>query len=225
MKDKLSMTQRFVLFALAKKPAIGVFHKDEMGVGLYVAGVMELLGAGVAVLDEKDRLLLEKPLPAALSHLAPLCDTLEALGPKKPAKGAQKYVGTFLNRNMDALSLSIIQSLEGAGQLTSEEKRGLFYDKTQYPVPSAVLEAQVERLRQVILSPAPLAEGDVVLAALLKHAGLLKQFFSKHEADRLKSRLAEVKNSDSSRMARKIQNQIDAIYAATAAAAAASAAR
>ena len=167
MEKKLSVIQRYVLFALAKKPGVYVFHKDEMGVGLYVAGVMELLGADVAALDEKGRLRLEKPLPADLAYLTPLYETLEELRPQKPAAAAKKYVATFLNRRMNELALSVAESLERTGSLVREERSGLFGETVRYPVPAEVLNDQVEALRKTILSSGPLEDGDVVLAVLL----------------------------------------------------------
>lgn len=212
----LSVTQEYTLCALKENGKIPLLRSTEVTVCLVMGGLLELLEQHVVHWDEKGRLILSGVLPKALGYLCPLYEQFTDCRPMTARALAEKLVFSSTDKNLHQLLGALGESLEAAGCGTLTRKKGLLHEKVTFlPEPQAV-QRVVDKIRAEFLENGALSEDVVVLTTFLQESGLLKQYFSKYEADVLKARLQELKQSEAYAIVAKIMDDIEWMLAVAA---------
>ena len=143
-----------------------------------------------------------------MQYLTPLYEKI--VSEKKP-----QTIKDFIEKykySLDAYMSAIIDSLSVIGAISEHEIKGIFTKKVkrivQVPKPEATA-AVIEILRKEFFENGKLTEDTVILAALLDKSGLLGSYFNKAEADALKTRMKEVRSSETYAAINKILTAID----------------
>ena len=99
----------------------------------------------------------------------------------------------------------------------STEIGGLFHNKTLFVPNNEEVLRIIEKIRAEFLENGTLSDETIVLGALLQKSGLIKNYFSKYESEKLKERLNEIKESQSGSLVNEMVKYIDTLIAAIAA--------
>ncbi|MCW3489486.1 GOLPH3/VPS74 family protein [Dethiobacter alkaliphilus] len=207
----LTFSLKYLMCALNEKGKIPVLKQTEVITCLVAGAILELLYDGYVALDEKNNIGIVKEADAKISHLQPLFHLIQRSKKKSIKSIAEQYVFSLNNKHLNELVDSIGNSLADGNFVLAREGQGFFKKKTYYiPNEDEVLKI-VEKIRAEFLEEGTLNEETVVLGALLHKSGLIKKYFSKFEAAKLKRRLAEIKNSGASSLIIDMLRHIEAI--------------
>lgn len=210
MKD-LSFTQEYLLCALSPKGAFPALKSTEITVCLVAGGLLELLHLHVISIDEKKKIIVEKDLEPNEFHLEPLYTEIKNSKAMNVKDVASKYVfgsAKLLNEFIQALTLPMSDS-----HIVSVETGGLFHNKTLYIPNNDEILKIIEKIRAEFLEKGTVSDENVVLGALLQKSGLIKNYFSKYESDRLKERINEIKKSEAGSFVKEMVDYIDTLIA------------
>jgi hypothetical protein len=213
MKD-LTFTQEYLLCALNPKGSIPLMDSNRIITCMVAGGLLELLNAKAVAVEAKKKVAVLRKLNEDEKHLEPLYDALNTAKPMTVNDIASKYVFSTSKRiNEFMRSLSLPMQAEG---LVSAGTGGLFRNKPLFiPDPKAV-SGVIEKIRAEFLEDGPIQDETVVLGALLQKSGLIGNYFSKYESDRLKKRLDEVKKSEAGSLVKEMIDYIDLMFIAIA---------
>ncbi len=192
----LSYTQEYFMCAISSKGNVPILDV-VFSTCLLAGGIMELLYHGYIVRTPKGKLVISKPWDEGLPYLKPLYETI--LGFKKPkdAKGvASVYLAGFSQKTFKELFSAFGASLAEFGYADELWKQGLLNKKIRYvPKPEAVTRI-IEKIRAEFLEDGTISEETLYLAALLDNGKLIRNYFSKVEAEILKKRIKEVRKNE-----------------------------
>jgi len=192
----LSYTQEFFLCTINDKGKIPAL-KGEIPACLAVSGIMELLSNGYLNRAEKDKLAAGKPWDDSLPYLKPLYETIVSL--KKPLDIKDIlmiYIGGFVIEQFYELYKAIGVSLVESGYADELTKKGLIKEKPRRYVPKEeAIKNVVEKVRAEFLEDGMITEETLCLAAFLDASGLISNYFSKFEAEAMKKRIKEARES------------------------------
>jgi len=203
----LSFTQEYYLCAVNSKGNSPI-DGGEFTACLVIGDTMELLSRGLIAKDEKDRFSVAKPWDGSLPYAKPMYDLIASA--KKPRKAPDLFFGLKL-KEAGRLSSSIGASLAESGDAHEVGGKGLFKDKTKYaPEPEAVSRV-IEKIRAEFLEDGPMTDETVCLTALLDAGGLIRHYFSKVESQTVKSRLKEIRTSETYSAVKEVLETIAAL--------------
>jgi hypothetical protein len=209
MKNTLSFTQEYYLCAINDKGNLPVLD-TEGAICLLAGGIMELTQQGYIEHDDKKRLIIAKPWDNALPYLKPLYDTVASF--KKPQRidGVLGAYETSLQEPLPELLSALGTSLVAAGYADELSEQGLLHNKTGYvPKPEARTRI-IEKIRAEFLEDGVISDETLCLAALLDGSNLIRRYFSTVEADALKKRLKEVRESDAHTLVKEFLDEASA---------------
>jgi len=222
--NTLSFTQEFFVCAVNEKGKTPFAKKTEVLAGLVVGGILELTSNGYIKADKKEKYSVVKP-PESLEHLKtkepnllylqPLYDVI-AVKPMKSTAIAEKYLnsGKLFAEFFNAIGKSLAE-VDCAKESVNQ---GLFGEKVVFIPTSECATAIIEKIRAELLENGTVSDETIILCALLDKCGLIKDYFSKVESDKLKIRLKEIRNSDAHSKIRKVIDSIDSLVVAMVAA-------
>jgi len=203
----LSFTQEYYLCAVGNK------GKSPLDGGVFtgclvVGNIMEMLSRGLISKDEKGRFFIVKQWDDSSPFAKPMYDVIAAS--KKP-RSASDFLFGLSKKESRNLSTSIGVSLVATGDADELGNQGLFKNITRYvPKPEAVTRV-IEKVRAEFLEDGPMTDETVCLAALLDAGGLIHHYFSKVEAQSVKNRLAEIRDSETYSAVKEILDTITAL--------------
>lgn len=194
--ESLSVTQEFVLCALKEDGKIPLLKATEVTVCLVSSGVWELVHHHAVRYDDKEDLVCAGALPKQVAYLQPLYEQIKEREPVSAHKLVENYVFAATEKNLHQLIEAIGAELEQVqcGEVVRE--RGLLHEKVRFHPNQAAVQQVVDKVRDAFFSDSALSDNIVALAALLEESGMLRQYFSKFEADTLRQRLKELANVD-----------------------------
>lgn len=193
--SELSYTQEYFLCAVDKKGSIPAYKSAQAPACLLVGGIMELFGKGFIAHDEKNKLVIAKPLDDTLRYLKPLYEIFQE--PQDAAGIAESYLEGSSQRAFDGLLAAFGVSLVKSGCADEVTIKGLFSKKTKHvPKPEAAARV-IEKVRTGFLGGGAITDETLCVAALLDKGEFMRNFFSKSEAAELKKRIQEERKSDS----------------------------
>ena len=208
----LSFTQEYFLCALSKnKGKVSLMDSDAMAC-LLAGGIMELLRSEYISIAEKNKIAAAKPWDGSLPWLKPLYDEIIAM--KKPG-GVKEVANIYLGsgKAFKGLIESFGAGLVELGYADELTKDGLFTNKIKYVPKADAVERIVEKVRSEFLEAGTMTEEILCLAALLDKGGLIRNYFSKFEADKFKERLKEVRSSEEYAPVKEVFDYINEIIA------------
>lgn len=128
--------------------------------------------------------------------MQPLYEQIKEREPVSAHKLVESYVFAATEKNLHQLIEAIGAELEQVqcGEVVRE--RGLLHEKVRFHPNQAAVQQVVDKVRDAFFSDSALSDNIVALAALLEESGMLRQYFSKFEADTLRQRLKELANVD-----------------------------
>lgn len=207
----LSYTQEYLLCALNSKGSIPIMNSNRVITCIVAGGLLELLQSHAVSFDAKKKMVIERNLNENEVHLEPLYNTIKSSKPMTIKDIASKYVfatSKRLNEFMEALSITMKKN-----RCVSSETGGLFHNKTLLiPNNDEVLKI-IEKIKAEFLEDGNVQDEAVVLGALLQKSGLIKNYFSKFESQRLKERLEEIKKSEAGSLVKEMVEYIDTMVA------------
>jgi len=205
--NDLSFTQEYYLCAVDSK------GKSPLDGGVFtgclvVGDIMEMLSRGLISEDEKSRFFIVKQWDDSLPFAKPMYDVIASS--KKP-RSASDFLFGLSKKESRSLSSSIGASLVATGDAAELGNQGLFKNITRYvPKPEAVTRV-IEKVRAEFLEDGPMTDETVCLAALLDAGNLIRHYFSKVEAQSVKNRLAEIRESETYSAVKEILDTITAL--------------
>lgn len=205
MKD-LTLTQEYLICTVNKKGALPGYSQ-EAAACLVISGLLELEMEGcISIINKK--ISSHGKLPEKLNSLKPLYSLVDKKKPVKLQKIIDKYIISYTDKKIRTLMNSVLSPLKEGGTVTPVTT-GLIRKKERYVPTKETLDQVVEKIRAELLEKGSLTDDIVALTVLLHKAGRLKHYFSKHEQKELKTRLAEIKNSDVEKSVRDALNQAE----------------
>jgi len=209
----ISYTQEFYLCAINDKGELSFFSKGtEIECAFFASAMMELLEHGYVKSDENEYIISINPLDDSHSYLKPLYDFIVAQKKPMTLKDlAPEWMVSFkINKPSGELLAAIGSSLATLGYADELSDKGLLKSKTRFvPKPEAV-KPVIEKIRAELLEDGNITNETICLTALLDSSRIVGNYFSKVEADDLKKRLEEIKNSEAFSTVKDVLERITA---------------
>lgn len=208
----MSYTQEYLLCALNSKGSIPIMNSNRITACIVAGGLLEMLQSRAISINAKKKIVIERSLSENEAHLGPLYNTIKSGKPMTVNDIAGKYVfgtGKKLYEFMEALSVTLKET-----HCVTPAIGGLFHNRTVLiPNNDEVLKV-IEKIRAEFLEQGSVQDETIVLGALLQKSGLIKNYFSKFESQRLKERIEEIKKSAAGSLVKEMVDYIDAMLAA-----------
>ena len=205
----LSFTQEFFACAVNEKGKAPFAKQTEVVVGLVMGGILELTSGGYVQADEKEKYSPIKPLDSERTYLQPLYDVI-ATKPMKATKIAEKYMVS--NKLFTQFFNAVGESLANAACAEKTVNQSILGQKIVFIPKSDCTDAIIEKIRAELLESGTVSDDTIILCALLDKSGLIKDYFSKVESDKLKIRLKEIRSSDAHNAICKVLDDFEALY-------------
>jgi hypothetical protein len=204
----LSYTQEYFLCALNGKRNL---NSTDIAC-LLAGGIAELRANGYFIRAEKDKLVAGKAWDDALPYLASLYERI--VGLKRPQTAGEIAIN-YSGKETKQLHAALGASLVAAGCADEASKKGLFREKTVYVPSEQAVKRAVYKIRAAFLEDGAMADGqEVYLAALLESGGLIRNYFSKFEADTMKQRIKDLCKSEAYASIRETLDEFEQYIAA-----------
>lgn len=208
--DRKSISQEYYLLMIDKNGLMPTMHKEEAGAGLAAAAFVDLLVNNIVVVEKK-KITVVKELPDSLGYLEALYTYLK----QKPRNMEKMMTDFYAGSRNRQLVENIGESLCEAGAAV-EAAGGMFAPKRVFIPESNYKEELIEIIRSAVQEE-EMDPHDAALVWLLQQANCLKQYFSKHETDRLKKRLKEMKRDPQNRQLSQMLDYVSDMTAVMAA--------
>lgn len=203
----LSFTQEFFLCALKPQGSATLTNSTERSTSLLIGGLLELLMDGYISIDDNKKVFINKELSSDKIYLAPIYELIKTNKPMKIKTIAEKYAFGF--KRSDELFQSVGNSIVEDGYVVKENNQGLFKSKIHFLPNESEVTKIVEKLRAELLEQGKISDEVIVLAALLNKSGLIKNYFSKYEVQKLDERLKEIQQSEAGVLIKQMVDYID----------------
>ena len=210
--SNLSHTQEYYLCAINKKGDAPALSATTVFTCLIVSGITELLRGGYLARNEKKQLIADnsKPLADELPHIKPLYEKVISFKKPQTIKNlVETYENSLWGKEWDAYMLAIGSSLFAVGAVDKFTEKGFFRNKTKFAPKQNAVTQVTDKVRREFLGDANIAEDTLILAALLDNSGVIKTYFNKEETCILKTRLKEVRESETNITLKSILNEIE----------------
>ena len=193
----LSMVEKFVLCVLdSEKKEKTSFYGGKYPACIIASIFMELLLNEIITLDNKKKIVINKELNIDKEYLKLVYDKILSGKPRNLKKWIEYYVTGFTSKSVKEVVKAAIGALVLNNSLLLEEKKGLFKENVIYNVDKQCLESVIQNVRVEFLQNGTLNKETTILVAIMLQCDLLKKYFSKHEEDKVKERIKEVKKSE-----------------------------
>ncbi len=209
--NDLSYTQEYLLCALNPKGKIPVTNSSHIIACIVAGGLLELLQSRAISIGAKKKVVTERSLNENEAHLKPLYDTIKGGKPMTVKDIAGRYVfatNKRINEFIETLSFALKEN-----NFVIARTGGLFHNKTLLIPDNNAVTRIIEKVRAEFLEEGNIQDETVVLGSLLQKSSLIKNFFSKFESQKLKTRLEEIKKSEAGSLVKEMVEYIDAIIA------------
>ncbi len=220
--NDLSYTQEFYLCAVNEKGRIPLLKETEISACMMVGGILELLDHGYLQKTEKDKLMIVKELTDELSYYRSIYDTVASFKKPKNIKAlTNEYIFGFTSK-INSLLKDIGASLIAGGYVEMVVPKTRLSKSPRYRPKAEATTKVIEKVRAEFLEEGTIDDEVICLTALLIKSGLIKDYFSKVEGDKLKARIKEIRESLAYSTIKEVIDYIDltiAIVVATMAAA------
>lgn len=213
--DRATITQEYFVLLVNGKGRMPILNGTEAKAGIAAAGVMDLLLAEVIQIEKKKAEVVEA-LPEELAFLNSLFGYLQGKG-RSVTKIVEDFSMSLTDARLKQLTSDIEKSLMETGALR-EEKVGLLGNKTVFIPSEEWKEMLIDSLKTEVTRKEAFSLHDTVLVSLMKETKILKQYFSKYEADMIKAKLKVARENQDSRIVKEMIGYIDEVMAAMAAA-------
>lgn len=210
--ERRFISQDYYILAVNDDGHMPVMRAKDCNAGLVIAGLLDLLGAGVITMEKKKKITVEGELPQDFAYLEPLYTYLQ----KKPRfveKVMSDYIVTMSSRMKD-LTVSIGEALDSQHK-AEKDKGGLFGSVTLFIPDKTYKNNLINSFKAEVLQQGEISLADAALVSLLKETGNLNQYFSKYERDDLKTRLKDLKKEPQNKQISDMINYVDTVIAAS----------
>ena len=207
MRD-LTLTQEYLLCAMNKKGKIGFGEQD---IGLVVSSLIELIH-GEFVKIEDERMIIAKDLTSDYIHLSSVYEFITNNKPMKIKTAGEKL--WFTSKNVKILLSDVKNSLMDNDCLTEKEAKTMFQHRTEIVVKENCVDAVIQKIRAEMLEDVEIDENTIALISLFHKTGILKNYFSKYEADQLKEKLKQIKREPKYKLIAEIIDHVEALFVA-----------
>ncbi|WP_440896409.1 GPP34 family phosphoprotein [Amphibacillus sp. Q70] len=186
-----SISQSFLLCVLKEDGTIPKLSLDENW--LIAAGMLDLiLHDTIDYVDEK--IQVKGELPRKLSYLKTFYTFL-----KSSDKSAKSVVIEFSTKDLGKyktkLFKAIAKSLVEVNAVKIDSKANFLSSSESYIPNKVEVQKIIEEIRAELLEDGPVTQENTVLSMLLNTSSHLKDYFSKHERNKLNEKMEEIRNS------------------------------
>jgi len=211
--NELSYTQEFYLCAINSKGKIPMLKETEISACLMTGGILELLDHGCLRKAEKDKLVVVKELSDKLSHFSSIHETVAAFKKPKNIKALTNEYIFGLTPKINDLVRDIGASLAKDGYTEILLPKSRISKSIRYRPKADATTRVIEKVRAEFLEEGIIDDEVICLTALLIKSGLIKDYFSKVEGDRLKARIKEIRESVAYATIKEVLDYIDLLIA------------
>lgn len=206
MKD-LKLTEEYLLCTMNKKGMISL--SDEYAIALGASALIELLHQGFIAIEDK-KVVIKKDLTDEYKYLSAVYEVIQTHKPMN-AKNIGELL-FFSSKNMKRLFSDTKSLLEKDGCLVKKTGEGFFKRRTVLVANENCVNSIVEKIRAELLEDGSIDENMLALVSLLEHTSIIKNYFSKHEQDRFRLRLKEIKKDEKYKLITEIIDYTEAIF-------------
>lgn len=185
-----SISQSFLLCVLKEDGTIPKLSLDENW--LIAAGMLDLIFKDtIESVDEK--IMVKGELPENLYYLKTLYNFF-SLSDKSSKNAIVEFSTKDLGKSRSKLFRSVARSLAEKNAVKVETKSNFLSDNELYIPNKIELEKIIEEIRAELLEDGVVTHETIVLSMLLDKSSHLKDYFSKHERDRLNEKIDELRD-------------------------------
>lgn len=209
----LSIVEKYALCVLdIEKKGKAFFYVGKYPACIVASIFMELLLNETVIIDNKKKVIINKELDTDKEYLKLVYNKILSKKPRSLKNWIEYYVAGFSNKPIKEVVKSVIESLVLNNSLQLEKKRSFFKETVNYNVDKSNLEAVIQNVRTEFLENNTLTKETTILVALMLQCDLLKKYFSKHEENRVKERIKEVKKSEVWSEVNSVKEVLDELY-------------
>lgn len=212
MKD-LSVSQSYLICALnenGKFPALST----ESPICVLAGALIDLIFFKSVGIGADKKLCITGELNEDNQYLKSLYTFIKESKPMKIDGLAHQYTFTFSDKRLKSLINDVGTSLSVLGYATTEN--GGLFGKTPCFIPDTkIVNNVIENIRAELLETGTVSDNMIALVSLMNKSNQVKQYFSKHEKDQLKSRLKQIKDSDANKLISEILDYITTMIVIT----------
>lgn len=210
MKD-LSVSQSYLICTLNQNGRLPALT-TESPVCLLAGALIDLIFANSLSVGKDKKICVTGELAEQHQYLNSLYTFIKESKPMKVDKLANEYEFAFSDKRSKLLFNDIGTSLVDLGYVTAEN--GGLLGKTPAFIPdTTIVDNVIQNIRTELLENGTVSDNIVALVSLMDKSNQIKKYFSKYEKDELKSRLKEIKDSDSNKMVKEMVDYIDSMMA------------
>lgn len=210
---QLSITQRYFILAIGDTGKKTLSDSSEKGMGLIISSVLDLITDGSISLDDKGKLISNKPqFPAEQQYLASLYQLVEEKSPLKAGKLVNNYMLGFKNR-ITSVFQQVGDSLEIKGIVTKVTKNQVVGSVEFYEVEAVALANLAKELKVLVEKEWTIEES--ALFTVLDKGKILKQYLSRDELKKAKTRIKRFQKQPEGQMIKKIMNDFEGLLVAS----------
>lgn len=205
--NRKSIAQEYFVLATNEKGSMPAMRSDESKAGIVVAGVMDLLLNDIVTIEKK-KITVIKGKTKELGHITSLYTYLN----KKPCS-INKLMSDYMistGSRIKQLTAELGESLL-ADNVATKGEGGLFGNKTIYIPEKSYKDEVIGIIKSVVTKDEEITPHDMALIYILKETKNLNQYFSKHESDKLKDKLKEMKKNPQNKLLRDMINYVSDI--------------
>ncbi|MCQ9209203.1 GOLPH3/VPS74 family protein [Granulicatella seriolae] len=199
----LGISQKYFIVALPKKGQFSVSNtKAPVGVGLLVAGLIDLQMGGVIQIENK-KITVISGLTDELKYLKPLYDVLKTKEKMSIMNLTNIYVTSILKNPFSLYQTSIFDSLQNTDTvLVDHNGKWQSSDRAKEQIISDIRSS-------FLIDTQKEDEQIIILTTILDPVKVLKLYFSKEEIKVIRQRIKEIGESDSKNIVKEMLASID----------------
>lgn len=210
--DQLTVSQVFMLFSLNNKgkfPSLTI--EPAAAACLMAADIIDLVMAGCVCVNKR-KVEVTAPLSGEHKDLQFIYDILNEKKSMKLEKVVSDYCYGFSSKKIRELIriTGVVLADKNCVIIEPGKKNGT---KSLFIPNKDSVDEAVQKMRAEVLGNEALSEKMAAVIGLLYKRGMLKHYFSKYEKDIVKSRISEIKNTESYRIVKEILDCLDELIA------------
>lgn len=205
-----SLSEQLFLLAMDRRGSVAG-NRYRMQISLVMAGLLDLEEAGIIKLAQQAVIVKATSLPGDLLFLQPLHELITKM--KKPTlkKIADKYCGTFTDRELKKYLTSIRDELLQKQLVQVTQKAGYLGKQSIYSADEAELALLLDDVIKQITNEAPNGK-MLALWVLLEKTKLSGKYFTKDTLNQVRKKLADLTDQPLFNDLKIMEKEIEATF-------------
>lgn len=187
MKE-ISYTQAFTILVLNQKPKLNAFKDRRIAACLLISELVELMRSRTVRTTGANRMVVAPVETTNTDYLQPILRDLKGRDPETMVNYVKSAVLSLRKRRVLTFAKAVCDSLIKSGRIEEDDRR--------YYVTQTMAYRLVTEVYNDLLGDKEPADQTVMLAILLINSDLLKDYYPKAEADKIKDLIEQTSHPD-----------------------------